>query len=200
MFKADDDRILIDSINRNYDLNIDFDEFSRLYVLVMNANINEYMFTNAEQKNSDDLAAWAINAYCTQWAFKENYFGDMDSETHCRCTDNIGLIMGYIRYDPHDKVFTADNVSLYYTPIDSLESMPDVKGICVHGDSGFGVYIGNGEVIYSSAIGGAVRELLNNGNWDEWCIYDDIDYLQEVYDKIEEIRNEEENNESETEE
>ena len=79
--------------------------------------------------------------------------------------------------------------------------MPDVKGIGVHGNSGFGVYIGNGEVIYSSAIGGTVREPLNNGSWDEWCIFDDISYPQKVYDKIEEIRNKgEDDNESGTEE
>ena len=109
--------------------------------------------------------------------------------------------MGYIRYDVSEKIFTADNTSLYYTPIDSIDTMPAEKGIGVHGNSGFGVYVGNGEVIYSSAIGGIVREPLDIGDWGEWCIFDGVSYPQEIYDKIEEIRNKgEDDNESGTEE
>ena len=200
MFTHTDDRALIDNINSYYDLDIDYDEFIGMYTLVMNRTISEYIFADAEEKNSVDLAAWAVNAYDTHWEFREDRCGEIDEGSHLRCADNIGLIMGYIRYDPQEKQFSSDNDSLYYTPAGSLDSMPDIKGIGVHGDSGFGVYTGGGDVVFSSAMGGIQRQNITDGRWNEWCIYDAVSYPQEVYDIIEDIRNGGNNDESETEE
>ena len=79
------------------------DEFEKLYMLIMNTNINEYMFTDAAKKNSDDLAAWAVNAYSTGWEYKDNYFGNINDESHLRCADNIGLIISVITKSKGEK-------------------------------------------------------------------------------------------------
>ena len=77
----------------------------------MNSTINEYMFMNTAQKNSDDLAAWCRNAFVSQWRYAENCFGERNGEDRIRYADNIGLIMGYIRYDNDSKTFTSDTVN-----------------------------------------------------------------------------------------
>ncbi|WP_303766396.1 TIR domain-containing protein [Ruminococcus flavefaciens] len=94
-----DDEQLIQSLNADYSLDIDFDEFRRTYTLVMNSTINEYMFTDSSTKNADDLAAWCRNAYESDWGYADNSFGERKGEDRIRCADNVGLIMGYVRYD-----------------------------------------------------------------------------------------------------
>lgn len=189
------DEQLISNINGYFGLNIDYGEFMRTYTMVMNATLNEYMFTNPSEKNSADLAAWARNAYVSGWGYLENCYGEMDSERRYRCADNVGLIMGYLRYDAENKVFNTDIDTLYFTPIGGIETMPDVQGIGVYNGSDFGIYVGNGDVILSSAIGGCVvREPLADGDWTEWCVFDDVIYPQEVTDRINEIQNPTEEN------
>lgn len=60
---SQDDEQLIQSLNADYSLDIDYTEFKRTYTLVMNSTINEYMFTDSSTKNAADLAAWCMNAY-----------------------------------------------------------------------------------------------------------------------------------------
>lgn len=189
MFTQDDEQ-LIQSLNSYYGLDIDYDEFMRTYIMVMNATINGYMFTDTAEKNSDDLAAWCRNAYISGWGYADNSFGERDAESRIRCADNVGLIMGYIRYDTESRAFSSDRVDLYYTEIGSIDTMPDVHGVGVLNGTSFGVYVGGGDVIFSSAMGGCVqRTPLADGNWTAWCTFDDICYPQEVTDCISEIRN-----------
>lgn len=101
---APNDSDLIAAINSNYDLEINYEDFMRTYTFVMNATINPYMFTDSESKNCADLAAWAENAYHSGWGFQEGCFGEMDEYLCYRCADNVGLIMGYLRYIPSEKI------------------------------------------------------------------------------------------------
>ncbi len=89
MFRNEDDEILISDINSFYGLEISYEDFMRSYVMVMNATINEYMFTDSGTKNCADLAAWARNAYVSGWGFQENCFGEMDENLRYRCVDNV---------------------------------------------------------------------------------------------------------------
>ena len=108
--------------------------------------------------------------------------------------NNIGLIMGYIRYDTYNKVFTSDVVDMYYTEQGSIDTMPDVQGVGVTNGYDFGVYVGGGQVVFSSAIGGCVQQqALEYGNWTSWCTFDAISYPQEVWDRVNELHSEEEN-------
>lgn len=187
-YSAPNDEVLIDSINQNYGLAIDFNEYMRTYVFVMNSTINEYMFTDASTKNAADLAAWAENAYLSEWQYAENCFGERNGENRLRCADNVGLIMGYIRYDTESKDFTSDIVDLYYIEQGSIDTLPDVKGVGVFNGSEFGVYVGGGEVVFSSAIGGVEQKNLADGGWTSWCTFDAVTYPQEVQDRINELQ------------
>ncbi|MBP5581658.1 MAG: hypothetical protein J6X85_07740 [Ruminococcus sp.] len=186
-YYSPNDEVLIDSLNQNYGLAIDYNDFMRTYIFIMNSTINKYMFTDTSTKNAADLAAWAENAYLSEWQYADNCFGERTGEGRLRCADNVGLIMGYIRYDAENKVFTSDIVDLYYTEQGSIDTMPDVKGVGVYNGSEFGVYVGGGEVAFSSAIGGVQRQALTDGGWTAWCTFDAVTYPQEVQDRINEL-------------
>ena len=187
-YSAPNDEILIDSINQNYGLAIDYNEYMRTYIFVMNSTINKYMFTDTSTKNATDLAAWAENAYLSEWQYADNCYGERTGENRLRCADNVGLIMGYVRYDAVNKVFTSDTVDLYYTEQGNLDTMPDSKGVGVYNGSEFGVYVGGGEVVFSSAMGGVQRQALADGNWTSWCTFEAVTYPQEVQDRISELQ------------
>ena len=185
---------LIQSLNDIYGLGIGYDEFMRTYIFVMNSTINEYMFMDRNSKNAADLAAWCRNACESCWSYADYTIGERTGENRLRCADNIGLIMGYIRYDTYNKVFTSDVVDMYYTEQGSIDTMPDVQGVGVSNDDDFGVYVGGGQIVFSSAIGGCVQqEALEYGNWTSWCTFDAVSYPQEVWDRVNEHNSEEEN-------
>lgn len=184
---APNDSDLIAAINSTYGLEIDYDEFMRTYTWVMNSTINEYMFTDRTTKNCSDLAAWAENAYISGWGFKQGAIGNRDYVDRIRYADNAGLMLGYLNYNPADKTFGNVHEILVYTEQGNIDSMPEVAGIGVFDGSQHGIYVGNSEVIYSSADCGYVtKEPVSNGNWISWCTYEGVDYPQEVRDKIDE--------------
>ena len=192
---APDDETLINAINSNYDLEINFEDFMRTYTFVMNATIDPYMFSDESTKNCADLAAWAENSYRSGWGFQEGCFGEMDEELHYRCADNVGLIMGYLRYVSTEKNFDMSINELIYNEIGELDTMPDVAGIGLFDGNNFGVYVGNGDAIFASYDEGRIVKLpVSEGNWVSWCTFDGIDYPQEVADKINEIQNPTEEN------
>lgn len=190
-----EDTDLIQAINAEYGLEIDFDEFMRTYTFVMNATIDPYMFSDVSTKNCTDLAAWAENAYTSGWGFQEGCFGEIDENLRYRCADNVGLIMGYQRYIPSEKAFNMSITELIYNEIGGLDTMPDIAGIGLFDGSQFGIYVGNGEVIFASADSGNImKSPVTEGNWIIWCTFEGIDYPQEVTDRIEEIQNPTEEN------
>lgn len=199
---APDDETLINAINSNYDLEINYEDFMRTYIFIMNATINPYMFSDVSTKNCADLAAWAENAYLSGWSYYEGCFGEMDKELRYRCADNVGLIMGYLRYVPSEKAFNMSINELIYNEIGELDTMPDVAGIGLFDGINFGVYVGNGNAVFASYDAGRiVKSPVAEGNWISWCTFEGIDYPQDVTDRIEEIQNPtEENTEEKNEE
>lgn len=190
-----EDTALIQAINVEYGLEIDYDEFMRTYTFVINVTIDPHMFTDSGTKNSADLAAWAENAYKSGWGFQEGCFGEMDENLRYRCADNLGLIMGYLRYIPTEKTFDMSITELIYNEIGELDTMPEVAGIGLFDGNNFGVYVGNGDAIFASYdVGNIVKSPVSEGNWISWCTFDGVDYPQEVTDKINEIRNPTEEN------
>ncbi|MCM1233565.1 MAG: hypothetical protein NC489_25905 [Ruminococcus flavefaciens] len=201
MFRNESDEALISDINSFYGLEISYEDFMRSYVIVMNATINEYMFTDSGTKNCADLAAWARNAYVSGWGFQANCYGEMDGNLRYRCADNVGLVMGYLRYMPSEKVFDTDIDTLIYNEIGGLDTMPDVAGIGLFDGNNFGIYVDNGEVIFASYdVGKVVKSPVSEGNWISWCTFEGVEYPQEVADKINEIQNPTEENTEEKEE
>ena len=185
------DSDLITAINSSYDLEIDYDEFIRTYTWVMNSTINEYMFTDSTTKNCADLAAWADNAYISGWGYMNGFMGERNETDRIRYADNAGLVLGYLNYSPNDKKFDPDYDTLVYTEQGGIDTMPEVVGIGLFDGSQHGIYVGNGEVIFSSADCGYVtKEPVSNGSWTSWCTYEGIEYPQEVEDAIESLSGE----------
>lgn len=185
------DSDLIAAINSTYGLDIDYDEFVRTYTFVMNSTINAFMFSDTSTKNCADLAAWADNAYVSGWGYMNGYIGERNETDRIRYADNAGLVLGYLNYDPMEKVFNSAYSTLVYTEQGGIDTMPEVVGIGVFDGSQHGIYIGNGEVIFSSADCGYVtKEPVSNGSWTSWCTYMGIEYPQEVEDAIESLSGE----------
>lgn len=134
-----DDKALIDALNSTYGLKIDYNEFMKSYTWVMNSTMNQYMFSDSKTKNAAYLAAWAENAYISGWGYKDGSFGDRDESDHIRYADSAGLILGYLRYDPEQKVFNSEPSSLHFTSKGGLDKMPDEAGIILSDGANFGV-------------------------------------------------------------
>ena len=185
---APNDSDLISAINSTYGLDIDYDEFVRTYTFVMNSTINAFMFTDTGTKNCADLAAWADNAYISGWGYKSGAAGERDESDRIRYADNAGLVLGYLNYSPTDRVFGCDHSTLIYTEQGSLDTMPKVAGLGLFDGSKHGIYVGNGEVVYSSeSVGYVTKEPVSNGSWTSWCTYDGVTYPQEVTDAIQSV-------------
>ena len=185
---APNDSDLINAINSTYGLEIDYDEFIRTYTWVMNSTLNPYMFNDSGSKNCTDLAAWAENAFISGWGYKSGAVGERDETDRIRYADNAGLMLGYLNYSPTDKAFGSDYSTLVYTEQGSLDTMPEVAGVGLFDGSQHGIYVGNGEVVFSSADCGYVtKEVVSNGSWTSWCTYEGIEYPQEVTDAIESL-------------
>ena len=196
---APNDSDLITAINSTYGLEIDYDEFMRTYTWVMNSTINEYMFTDRTTKNCSDLAAWAENAYISGWGFKQGAIGNRDDVDRIRYADNAGLMLGYLNYNPDEKSFGNQFQTLVFTEQGSLDTMPEVAGIGLFDGSQHGIYVGDGEVVYSSeTLGYVTKEPVSNGSWTSWCTYEGVDYPQEVLNAINEINNVTEENTEES--
>ena len=177
---AADDRSLLDSINQNFGLQIDYEEFMHVYTLTMNSTINEYMFTDADTKNAADLAAWADNAFISGWKYRKDCYGEKIKEELVRCADEAGLIEGYLRYDPDNKKF-GEHAVVAYTIKGDASAKPEVNGIGLYDGEQFGIYVGNDKVVYASKDKGCViKESVSVGHWTKWCTYDDIRYPSEI--------------------
>lgn len=188
---APNDSDLIAAINSTYGLEIDYDEFMRTYTWVMNSTINEYMFSDESTKNCTDLAAWAENAYVSGWGYMNGFIGERNEADRIRYADNAGLMLGYLNYSPTDKAFGSDYSTLVYTEQGGLDTMPEVAGLGLFDGSKHGVYVGNGEVVYSSeSVGYVTKDPVSNGSWTSWCTYEGIEYPQEVEDAIESLSGE----------
>ena len=185
---APNDSDLIAAINSTYGLDIDYDEFVRTYTFVMNNTINAFMFSDTSTKNCADLAAWADNAYISGWGYMNGFIGERNETDRIRYADNAGLVLGYLNYSPTDRVFGCDHSTLIYTEQGSLDTMPKVAGLGLFDGSKHGIYVGNGEVVYSSeSVGYVTKEPVSNGSWTSWCTYDGVTYPQEVTDAIQSV-------------
>ncbi len=164
-----DDKAIIDTLNSTYGLKIDYSEFMKSYTWVMNATINGYMFADAKNKNATDLAAWAENAYISGWGYKDGAFGERDESDRIKYTDSAGLILGYLRYDPEQRMFNSEPSSFHFTSKGSLDKMPNEAGNILSDGTDFGVYVGGGEVIFASEeLGYVTKEKVADGAWNSW--------------------------------
>ena len=191
--KSENDIDLIDNKNSVYGLRIDYEEFMKSYTWIMNVTINSYMFENPEIKNSTDLSAWVENAYISGWGYEENAVGKLSESDRIRCVDNDGLILGYLKYDCTEKVFRDTPDIIEYVSKGTLDTMPDTKGVILFDGKSYGVYVGNGEVIFSCEENGYVtKDLVSNGLWNSWSEITEIYHNPEIV--FEDYNDEKKNN------
>ena len=187
--QASNDQELITEISSVYGVSIDYTEFIQSYTWIMNLTIDPFLFDDKTTKNAADLAHWAENAYISGWGYKAGFKGEQNTEDRIRYADNAGLMVGYLNYDPTADEFSGSFTGLTYIIQGIIDSMPDIPGIGLYDGNKHGVYIGNGEVIFSSAIPGYVtKEQISSGTWSQWCTYQGISYPQEVSDAIAALR------------
>ena len=187
-FSIGDDAMLVGALNSTYGLNIDYDEFERIYLWMKQLTIDGYLFTSPGTKNATDLAAWSRNAYEAEWLYVPGGHGDLDARLQRRTADNVGLILGYFNYDFIGKAFGSGVDTLVFTEQGGMDTMPDVPGIGVYNGLEFGVYGGNGEVFFSSADGRLVQKSsVTDARWAEWVTFVGIEYSQSLWDYIDEL-------------
>lgn len=171
------DDVLLQAINTNYGLNIDYNEFMKSYTMIMNLSINKYMFEDSSTKNNSDLAAWAENAFISGWGYKTGSVGEITPELKYRSCDNAGLVLGYLNYNPETKEFENDTQMLVYNIEGSIEELPETVGVGLFDGQNFAVYIGNGEAVYCTQQPGYVtRELVSQHNWTDWVTFEGVSY------------------------
>ena len=131
-FSIGDDAMLVGALNSTYGLNIDYDEFERIYLWMKQLTIDGYLFTSPGTKNATDLAAWSRNAYEAEWLYVPGGHGDLDARLQRRTADNVGLILGYFNYDFIGKAFGSGVDTLVFTEQGGMDTIPDVPGIGGH--------------------------------------------------------------------
>ena len=186
-FETADDTALIDRLNEIYGLEIDYPEFERTYKLMRHVSIDPYLLEHPESKNAADLAAWCRNAYDAEWLSCGGQ-GGMNDEFQRRTADNLGLILGYQSYDPGSREFRDGYNLLVYSVQGGMDSLPDVPGIGVYSGSAFGVYVGNGQVVFACDDGAPVQMVsVTDPRWTCWVTFEDILYPQEMWEYIDEM-------------
>lgn len=176
------DNQLIDMLNNEFKLKIDYTEFMRTYTLIKNLSIDQYLFNDLNTKNNIDLATWAVNAY-ESWGVAPNTYGNiLDNDTFCRISsenpdinlseslqnirtcDNIGLLQSYLWFDPEDKTIASINFEEYNFDLTDMynrseskgiiseSGIPEAIGLGLKGQDGLGICIGNNMVIYVKSL------------------------------------------------
>ena len=186
-FRIGEDAALIDRLNTDYGLEIDYPEFERTYKLMRHISIDPYLFEHPESKNAYDLAAWCRNAYDAEWLSCGGQ-GGMNDEFQRRMADNLGLILGYQSYDPDSRQFRDGYTLLVYSVWGERDTMPDVPGIGVYSGDAFGVYIGGGQVVFATNDTAPVQMVpASDPRWTFWVTFEGIDYPQSVWEYIDEM-------------
>lgn len=198
---------LISALNSAYGLSIPYDEFMRSYALIRNIHIDRNLFSDTTTKNNIDLAAWAVNAYESQWGYVPYTMGEVLTEDiladlppsafteECkkwlsrRTTDNSRLLRSYLFYDFDSKVFTDTGGVISALSADAwihvseesggMDTIPETVGIALVDGETVGVYVGNGEVVYAKSVAdGIVKENVSARNWQSWFCVPSVSYPQ----------------------
>lgn len=122
-------QLLISMLNEAYGLSISYDEFMCSYAVIRNVHIDKNLFSDITTKNNIDLAAWAWNAYESQWGYVPYTDGEILTEKkfaalqtqhsdwitedcqkwlNRRTVDNENLLKSYLCYDWNDREMTVD--------------------------------------------------------------------------------------------
>lgn len=148
--KANGDmQLLISMLNEAYGLSIPYDECMRSYAVIRNVHIDKNLFSDTTTKNHIDLAAWAWNAYESQWGYVPFTDGEIFTEEKLaelqaqhpdwiiedcrkwlnrRTVDNENLLKSYLCYDWNSKEMNADGSTISYLSTNEWISISEQSG------------------------------------------------------------------------
>jgi len=146
---AENDEMLISTLNKSYNLSIDYNKYMRTITVIKNISIDKNMFSDLKTKNSSDLVVFANNAYQTSWGYIPHTYGDvifkavyekLSSEypteitDDClkwikrRCCDNFGLLKAYLWYDFESGDINPNSLGISDISVQELYGYAKVKG------------------------------------------------------------------------
>lgn len=144
-----DMQLLISMLNEAYGLSISYDECMRSYAVIRNVHIDKNLFSDTTTKNHIDLAAWAWNAYESQWGYVPFTDGEIFTEEKLaelqaqhpdwvtddcrkwlnrRTVDNENLLKSYLCYDWNSKEMNADGSTISYLSTNEWISILEQSG------------------------------------------------------------------------
>ena len=203
---------LIDNVNDEFDCNIKPEEYVKVVSGIRSTTINPKIFKNPSTKNSEDLVAWAKEAYKDGWGYvwgsygrvlTKQYFNDLCNrypdhvgdysdyiQSHWigkRCADCVGLIKGYLWYNPNKQEiqygyggandYGANSMYNNASQKGPISSIPEIPGLGVWKNGHVGIYIGNGYVIQSMGTRyGVVKTKLKGSSFTHWFKIPGISY------------------------
>jgi len=142
-------QLLISMLNEAYGLSISYDEFMCSYAVIRNVHIDKNLFSDITTKNNIDLAAWAWNAYESQWGYVPYTDGEILTEKkfaalqtqhsdwitedcqkwlNRRTVDNENLLKSYLCYDWNSKEMNADGGIISSLYADAWISVSEQSG------------------------------------------------------------------------
>lgn len=112
-----------------------------------------------------------------------------------RTADSVGLIKGYVWFDAETKSIRQGTNGLFDTTANELfeiaeekgeiETLPEMSGMILWRDGCVGVYVGNGEVVYSAGTEkGVIRESVSLEAWTNWFKLKNIEYVVETEQEV----------------
>lgn len=207
------DSQLVRAVNREFGCDIDASEYIKIVNGMRRTTISNKIFKDTSTKNNQDLVAWAKMAYGNEWGYvwgtygrvlTQDYFNSLCSQypDHVdnyhdyiqkhwvgrRCSDCVGLIKGYLWYNPNKQQiqygyggatdYGANSMYNAASVKGPISNMPEIPGLGVWHSGHVGIYIGNGYVIQAMGTKyGVVKTKLSGSSFTNWFKIPGITYL-----------------------
>lgn len=174
-------------------------------------------YVDKENKNNIDLVKWANFAYLHHWGYVYGTYGTILTDSAfeakvnqypdevgshydfiaknyvgIRTSDCVGLIKGYLWFDPEKSIVSyvygnAPDVSadgMYYAATEkgTIDTLPEIPGLAVWHHGHIGIYIGDGWVIQAANTKkGVIKTRVDapGWNWTHWLKIPYLTYLDE---------------------
>ena len=206
------DEKLVRRVNREFGCDIDPDEYIKVVSGMRQTTISNKIFEDPSTKNNHDIVAWAENAYQGHWGYVWGTYGRILTKEYAdaliardakhvgvyeeyirthwigrRCADCVGLIKGYLWYNPNKHEIQygyggavdggANSMYARAKTKGPISSIPEIPGLGVWHKGHVGIYIGNGYVIQAKGTKyGVVKTGLRG--FTHWFKIPGVTYLE----------------------
>ncbi len=207
------DEGVIKLVNREFGCDIKPEEYIKVVSGMRQTTISNSIFEDPTTKNNHDVVAWAENAYRSHWGYVWGTYGRVLTKDYCdalvnrdpkhvgiyedfirsnwvgrRCSDCVGLIKGYLWYNPNKQEIQyrygnapdggANSMYASAKIKGPISTIPEIPGLGVWHKGHVGIYIGNGYVIQAKGTKyGVVKTGLKG--FTHWFKIPGVTYLDE---------------------